>query len=520
METSLERMLVVLFPDWPVVVHCQAVGTSSIIIERQCVLAMSRAAREHGVHIGQRRRDAERLSPGVQILERDRAREIHSFEPIVRTLQAIAPSLTVGEAGWIGIPTRGPARYFGGEHALIAVIDQALCELMYSQEMDYTWKVGIAEGFFGATLAAQRECVVEVGKTDAFLAPLPISLIENASLSELLERLGITTLGDFVELPIKDVLGRFGMDGFCAYQLAGAKRSPRYTDRHEVEEITVMENFDEPIGEIEVLENTGVELGERFGEVLRTKGFRCTICEVSFVCSDGRSNVRLWQHRYGWDARSIAQRVHWQLLAWHEQTNSEDDEDSASVGVIALSICAKEIIDQQGSQLGLWDRPRTHEEEMERVCVRLEGLLGQGMVMQAQLVGGRGPLERVEYLSFGRTTSSKTRGLTPPWPGQLPSPNPTLIFREEPEIMLSDQYGVALNVDRRGTLHGEPAKVGFSSGRAARVAGWSSPWLVDERWWDRRRATRRARLQVLLEDQRVLLIAWSRGGWRLEGQYD
>ncbi|HUY06512.1 MAG TPA: hypothetical protein VMU99_04575, partial [Acidimicrobiales bacterium] len=77
-----------------------------------------------------------------------------------------------------------------------------------------------------------------------------------------------------------------------------------------------------------------------------------------------------------------------------------------------------------------------------------------------------------------------------------------------------------VSVDRRGTLHGTPARVGLGQGRVVDVDGWSGPWPSEELWWDPRRATRRARLQLLLRDERALLVLSTRGRWHLEGEYD
>src|SRR5487761_257012 len=115
-----ERMLVVLFPHWPIVARPEARDLAGAVVERQRVVAVSRVARTHGVHVGQRQQEAERLSPGMHFFQRDPGGEFHAFTPIVETLSAMVPDLVVREPGWIGLPTRGPARYFGGEHALIA----------------------------------------------------------------------------------------------------------------------------------------------------------------------------------------------------------------------------------------------------------------------------------------------------------------------------------------------------------------------------------------------------------------
>ncbi len=45
-------------------------------------------------------------------------------------------------------------------------------------------------------------------------------------------------------------------------------------------------------------------------------------------------------------------------------------------------------------------------------------------------------------------------------------------------------------------------------------------WPVDEYWWDSEAARDIARLQVLLDGGRALLIVHGTDGWRVEGIYD
>ncbi len=101
-------------------------------------------------------------------------------------------------------------------------------------------EVGIADGLFAAVLAARRGEVVPAGGTPAFLAPLPVGILGQPDLAELLDRLGIRTLGEFAALPDADILGRFGADGAHGHRVAGGRsgeladlRQPRVPgDRH------------------------------------------------------------------------------------------------------------------------------------------------------------------------------------------------------------------------------------------------------------------------------------------------
>ncbi|BCI90921.1 hypothetical protein NIIDMKKI_61270 [Mycobacterium kansasii] len=70
----------------------------------------------------------------------------------------------------------------------------------------------------------------------------------------------------------------------------------------------------------------------------------------------------------------------------------------------------------------------------------------------------------------------------------------------------------------------DPARL-TSRGRDDRLRWWAGPWPVDERWWDDRPeagqgGSRTARAQVLLEDERALLLCYRQRRWYLEGSYE
>ena len=72
--------------------------------------------------------------------------------------------------------------------------------------------------------------VVEPARVRDFLAPLPVALLrtrpELQALPEVLERLGIRTLGEFASLPSRAVAERFGHPGLLALDLSRGRDTP------------------------------------------------------------------------------------------------------------------------------------------------------------------------------------------------------------------------------------------------------------------------------------------------------
>jgi protein ImuB len=151
------------------------------------------------------------------LLEEDEGGAVlRSFLRVIEATEAYCPWVTVIGWGICSLPARGPARYFGGEEKLALSLTEAASAVT-------PVKVGVADGLFAALLAARAQCIVPPGTTPEFLAPFPLAVLDRPELTELLDRLGLRTLGDFAALPESHVLGRFGADGVACHRVAGGR---------------------------------------------------------------------------------------------------------------------------------------------------------------------------------------------------------------------------------------------------------------------------------------------------------
>jgi nucleotidyltransferase/DNA polymerase involved in DNA repair len=138
------------------------------------------------------------------------------FTRVVEAVESYCPWVTTVRPGICSLPARGPARYFGGEGALVQMVTETASALTAVE-------VGVADGLFAAVLAARSGVIVPAGGSADFLAPLPVGVLGQPDLAELLDRLGIRTLADFAALPESHVLGRFGSDGVAGHRVAGGR---------------------------------------------------------------------------------------------------------------------------------------------------------------------------------------------------------------------------------------------------------------------------------------------------------
>jgi protein ImuB len=127
------------------------------------------------------------------------------------------------------LPARGPARFFGGEEAVVArlaavvgALDEIdnLDDLTDADKAGEEARIGIADGLFAAMLAARSELIVPPGGTPGFLAPWSVATLARPDLAVTLQRLGITTLGQFAALPAASVSDRFGADAAACHAVA------------------------------------------------------------------------------------------------------------------------------------------------------------------------------------------------------------------------------------------------------------------------------------------------------------
>lgn len=157
-----------------------------------------------------------------------RCPELEAEDPDGRALRALVeltesvgrycPWVTAVRPGVLTLPARGPARFFGGEDAITALIRDAATACGRQSH------VGVADGLFAAQLAASVDAIVPTTETVGFLAPWSIEVLGRPELTQFLARLGLRTLGGFAALPERHVYERLGADAVACHQVARGRR--------------------------------------------------------------------------------------------------------------------------------------------------------------------------------------------------------------------------------------------------------------------------------------------------------
>jgi hypothetical protein len=140
-----------------------------------------------------------------------RGEEARRFVQVVARAGELCPWAHPIRLGVCALPARGPARFFGGEEMVVSRLVEAVGE---------DARVGVADGLFAAVLAARSGLIVPPGDVRHFLAPWSVATLARPELAVTLQRLGVTTLGQFATLPSPHVSDRFGADAAACHKVA------------------------------------------------------------------------------------------------------------------------------------------------------------------------------------------------------------------------------------------------------------------------------------------------------------
>jgi protein ImuB len=516
------RTLVVRSADWPIVAAGVALDEPAAVFHANRVTATSPAARAHDIALHQRRREAQSRCPALVVLDHDPARDARAFEPIVAALDALTPRIEITLPGQVAFPTRGPSRFFGGDDALV-VRAHALVSAALAGRGTVT--AGIADGSFAAALAAlaaRPTQVVPPGGTPGFLAPLPAATLDRPDLVDVLDRLGLRTLGALAALPERDVLARFGGEGQVAWRLArGLDERPPALAPPPVD-LTVSVELDPPADTVAPAAFLARGLAEELHDRLWARGSACTRVVIGAETEHGERVERVWRAEGTLTAAAIADRLRWQLDGWLQGSARH----RPTAGISRLWLTPDEVVPAGGRQLGFWGSDAATVDRANRAVARVQGLLGVGTVAVPEWRGSRDPATQIALvdaeavdLTAERPGAHRDR-VEGTWPGRLPTPSPAWVHGEPTPADVLDAAGEPVLVSGRGALSAPPARVSVASGPWTAVRAWAGPWPLEERWWDAARRRRRARLQLVTADGQARLLALESGRWRVEATYD
>ncbi|MCU1499672.1 MAG: repair protein [Acidimicrobiales bacterium] len=535
------RTLVVHCPDWPITAAGIPADQVAVVVRANRVLAASAAARDAGITTGLRRREAQRRCPHVEVIDHDPGRDARAFEPLAAALDVVTPRVEVTRPGTLAFATRGPSRYFGGDDPLA---ERTGWIATGAAGAGGAVRIGVADGVFAALLAAHRAArqagasvdavaggsatavVVPPSASPAFLAPHPVDtlveVLDQPDLVDVWRRLGLRTLAQVADLPVTDVLARFGHVGVAAHRLASGL-DPRPLDaRRPAPDLAVTRELDPPADRVDRAAFVAKVLADELHARLAADGLACTHVLVQAETGHGETLARHWRHEGALTAGALADRVRWQLDGWLSGSSTV----RPTAGISRLTLMPVEVVAARGRQLGFWGGETLVDERVLRAVARLQATSGQESVTVPELRGGRGPAERVSRVPVVAVDLTAPRpaarpgSIAEPWPGRVPAPAPAAVAVDPEPVQVFDEGGRPVGVTGRAEVTAPLASLTRAGRRQVGLTAWAGPWPVDEQWWDPTRHRRRARFQVLTTEGIAHLLSVESGRWWLEATYD
>jgi protein ImuB len=436
----MARVLALWLPDWPLAAAGVPAEVPAIVLAGGRVRVCSAAARQAGVRIGLRRREAEARCPHLRLVDDDPDRDARAFAPVVDAAVALVPGTEVVRPGLLLADAGAAARAFGGEEHLAdrlcdavrtagvaevraGIADTRAAAVLAARHVDEVARHvrGAARQATGDTRDAPATAIVPPGDAPVFIAPLPVdvlaALVHDAPadgdldrLLDLLRRLGVRTLGRLAALPERQVLDRFGTLGAWAHRAARGAGDRPLVAVTLPEDLGEQTGLDPPIGNAEAVAFVARGLADRLVGRLVRLGLSCRVVRVTATTAHGEEHVRDWRLSDGATAAALVDRVRWQLDGW---LAGSDTDAHPTAGIARLSLDPLELV-HGGRQLSLTGQPHRCRPAGRPGARPAAGAAGP------RRGAGRGPRRWSRAGRLGRRRPVARPGHRPPGPLRAP----------------------------------------------------------------------------------------------------
>ena len=306
------RIAALWFPDWPI--QAAQIEDSSltgpiIVVRHHHVEVCNRAARAAGVKRGMRLRQAQAICSEATVVEANEDRDGALFAVIASSLDDVASSVEVLRPGLV-IVDAGAAERFHGAKAMEMLIDSVA-----RQGVDTT--VGVADEIATAIIAARDQetgQVVARGASKDYLSMQPVSVLSAETalgipheLVQQFQQLGLRRLGDVANLPLRQVVNRFGPPGARVHDIVTARADRKVAPEEARSDLSVAVIPADPIARVDSAAFAARQLAAKLHEKLAAAGVVCLRLKIRAEFNRGQALERIWrseERRVGKECRS------------------------------------------------------------------------------------------------------------------------------------------------------------------------------------------------------------------------
>lgn len=178
------------------------------------LLALNAAARETGLRPGMLLTDACAILPTLAIAPHDPQAEGDELKRLAASCNRFSPWTAPDAPDGIWIEATGLAHLFGGEQPMLRAILSYLHELGFAARAALAGTAGAAWGL--ARYSKAVATIVPPGDEAEAIAPLPVKALRiDADSAALLNRLGLKTVGQILDIPRASLRARLGTAITC-----------------------------------------------------------------------------------------------------------------------------------------------------------------------------------------------------------------------------------------------------------------------------------------------------------------
>jgi DNA polymerase-4 len=347
---------------------------------RGVVLSATYEARAFGVRSAMPVGRARRLCPqAVFIPPRHRLYSAVS-EEVMAIFRAVTPEVEPLSLDEAFLDVSGARRRLGSPRDIGELIRRQVRE-----QQSITCSVGVAPVKFVAKIASAR-CkpdgllVVPAAGILDFLHPLPASALWGVGdrAEEVLNRLGLRTVGDLARVPAATLRREFGLPGEHLHALAWGQDPRPVTPRREEKSVGAEETFPVDVDDPEVIRNELLRLSGRTAEALRAAGCVARTVTVKLRLASFKTITR---SRTLTEPTDVAREIHATACALYEGSGLDRRVRLRLVGVRAAGLRPAA---GSARQLAFDDRPAGWR-EAEHAVDRIARRFGTGAVRPAAL---------------------------------------------------------------------------------------------------------------------------------------
>ncbi len=252
--------------------------------KRGVVSTASYEARKYGIHSAMPLAEAKRRCPHGIFIRGHFEHYREASEKIRAVLDGISPCVEMASIDEAYVDITGSQRLFGGDDAIARYVKESI-----RAETRLPSTVAIAPNKLVAKIASDEGkpdgyLRIDTERVRDFLRPLPFAKLPGAGprTREILERLGIMTVGCLADVPVEVLIQAFGSMGYALQRAARGESTTPVQPCSRPKSISRETTFEEDLLDWERIERIVAYLSERCAHALRENGMetRCVTLKV------------------------------------------------------------------------------------------------------------------------------------------------------------------------------------------------------------------------------------------------